>query len=1240
MQLIDGRPVYAATDLVGYLACEHRLGLERAALAGLVEKPVRKDPSIEIVAKRGLEHEARYLASLRAQGLRVVEIEKDGSRAAPLDGVAAGAPPVPPDAGRDLRAAQAETVAAMAAGADVVYQATFFDGTWRGHADFLHKRVHAEGEPDSAFGPWHYEVADTKLARHVKASAVLQVCSYVEQLARLQRRVPEFLYIVLGGSAHTRERLRVDDFMAYYRRMKADFEAAVGLTGMGRPVAFPPEGTYPEPVEHCEVCRWAPACRRRRRDDDHLSLVAWAARRQRDALVARGVPTRRALAALELPMRPALEGVGPETLTRLHLQARLQVASDGRTPPLFERLPLERDQDCAIIPDRGLLALPAPSPGDLFLDLEGDPYALDDGIDYLLGILEPAVPEDDERLAALPLPPGLAPRLAHAPKFHAFWSLDEAGRVTAAAERAAFERVVDFISARRAQDPGLHVYHYAPYEPTAFGRLAQRYATREEEVDQLLRDEVLVDLYRAVRQGIRAGVESYSIKRLEPLYGLDRAIDLRDAGSSIVAFESWLELGGDEAEAKGPQVLQEIADYNRDDVVSTLALRDWLEGQRAALERDVGAPLPRPVPPPEREEQDAPPEPTEAQALYARLTDGVPDDPAERARDPAGAGRWLLAQLMEWHRREDKAKWWRFFDLMELSDEQLLEEREPLAGLVPMGPPEVSPQGYGTWTFRFPEQEHDLEPGAEVHDPLLRRQKPSVTGTVADVDDVHGIIRLYRTRNQARLPLPTALVATGIIPTASLAQSLRETGRRVADHGIDAAGPDRAAARALLLRRPPRASGGPGTSLRREGESTLDAAVRLGLGLDGDVLAIQGPPGSGKSFTGAHMIVALVRAGKRVGVTSNSHKVIGNLLDAVAAADAKSRGPADRPVRIGQKPKSKAPPTSAHAEPVEGNGDVAARLRSGTLDVVGAVAWTWCVPAVADPEPVLDVLVVDEAGQMSLANVIACAPAARSIVLLGDPQQLDQPTQGSHPPGAARSALGHLLADPAGLEPDRATIAPHEGLFLDRTWRLHPDICAYTSQAFYEGRLDPVDGLERQAVTGGTVLSGTGMRLVGVAHEGNATASPEEAARVVELVREVLRAGASWIDMAGRRRDLRPEDLIVVAPYNDHVGEIEQALAAAGYPGVPVGTVDKFQGQERPVSIYAMGTSSPELAPRGLEFLYSSNRLNVATSRARAVAAVVCSPALLRVSCRTPHQMRLVNALCLAAEAATSPAPD
>ncbi len=1223
MQLIDGRPVFAATDLVGFLACKHRLALERAALHGLVAKPIRNDPSIDLIAKRGLEHEARYLADLRAQGRTVVEIEKDGSAVATPG--AAEEPPAPRDPGAELRAAAAQTVDAMRAGADVVYQATFFDGTWRGHADFLLRTDHRPGEPDSAFGAWHYEVADTKLARHVKASAILQVCSYVDQLTAIQGRQPEHLSIVLGGSARPTDRRRVDDFMAYYRRVKREFEEAVGAHGANAvPVAFPPTGSYPEPVEHCDVCRWAPQCRARRRADDDLSLVAGAAGRQRAALKARGVGTRRGLAGLELPMEPSLESVGKEALARVREQARIQVASEGAGRVLWELLPLDRGEDGEPVPLRGLLGLPAPSEGDLFLDLEGDPFALDDGVDYLFGILEPRLPEDDQRWSE--------PGAERAPKFHSIWSLDEDGHVTWASEKAAFEATVDLIMDRWARDPGLHVYHYAAYERTALGRLAQRHGTREEEVDRLLRGEVLVDLYRVVRQGLRAGVESYSIKKIEPLYALTREQDLKDAGSSIVAFETWLELGADTPVGDAAKILDGIAAYNRDDVLSNWRLRDWLEERRLDLEAREGRPFPRPL----AGDGKASVELTDLQRhvaeLMERLTEGVPADPAERASDPDANGRWLLAQLLGWHRREEKSSWWRYYDLARMNDEQLIDEREPIGGLVPVGEPRAEKKSQ-VWTLSFPAQEHKLGRETKVHDPRTRRD----AGEILRIDEVNLTLELKRGPSLAAVALPTALIPNDVVGTSEQQESLLRTGEWVADHGlvgpryVGPGEPDLRAARALLLRTPPgRDAGAP---LAAPGEAALQAAVRMSVRLDGCVLPIQGPPGAGKTYTGAHMIVELVAAGKTVGVVANSHKVIGNLLSATerAAQEAAKAGRPVRPIRIGQKPAQDAKPACPGATPLGSNAAVAAALRAGAIDVVGATAWAWSRSEMALPEPILDVLVVDEAGQMSLANVLACAPAARAIVLLGDPQQLDQPIQGSHPPGAERSALGHILGD-------RATIGPHEGLFLADTWRLHPDICSFTSAAFYEGRLRPREGLERQVVRGHGVLGGTGMRYVPVEHEGNDTDSEEEAQAVLAIVRSLLAGGPGWVTSDGEPRPIGLDDIVIVAPYNAHVGRIERAFAGAGLGDPFVGTVDRFQGQERPISIYAMGTSAPEDAPRGMEFLYSLNRLNVATSRARCVAAVVCSPALLRVACHTPRQMRLANGLCLAVEAAETAA--
>jgi predicted RecB family nuclease len=1232
MQLIDGAPVYSASDLVGFLACDHRFDLERAALAGLVAKPIRGDPTIELIQERGYEHERRYLEDLRAAGRTVVEIPRDGSSAGTRDG---------------LREAADLTVAAMRERADVVYQATFFDGAWRGHADFLLRVDHEPGRPPSAFGDWHYEVADTKLARHVKGGAVLQVCSYVEQLEQVQGLRPERLHVALGGSAHETITLRVDDYMAYFRRVKADFLAAVDA---GAP-AYPPSATYPEPVEHCDVCRWWAVCTDRRRADDDLSLVAGISARQRRAL--KDLPadeppgpisTRRGLAGLALPLGPQVAGGGAAALERVREQARLQVQGEDRGEMLWELLEPERARDPGadgqrpvtdrgrLVADRGFLVLPEPSPNDLFLDLEGDPFAFDDGIDYLFGVLDPANEEADPRWAA-------TPGSDRVPAFRSFWSRAADGTVTPAAEKAAFERTVDFLISRLDADPTLHVYHYAAYEKTALARLAQRHATREDEVDRLLKGRVLVDLYRVVRQGLRASVESYSIKRLEPLYGFARAVPLRDAGSSIVSFEVWLGRGATADGLVGDEILRGIEGYNRDDVVSTWRLRDWLEQRRVDLERRLGAEIPRPplqpeaVEPPELDGRAA-----EVAAVVGALTRDLDGRDIETVPDEDRAA-WLLAQLLGWHRRENKAFWWRYYELCGLTDAELVAEREPV-GMVTLDADlgTASRNGARLQRFRFPPQDHAAKAGRQVDDP--RTQKP--VGKVTEVDDVAGTVTVYRTSAELARGLPASLVPNEFVRTTVLEDSLLRIGRWVAEHGTPAAGisspdPEIRAARDLLLRHPPRIAGRlRGSPLRAAGETAPEAARRLAPALDATTLAIQGPPGSGKTHTGARMILDLVAAGKAVGVTANSHKVIGNVLDAVRDA-AREAG---RGVRIGQKPGEDGEPTHAGAQKLDKPGAIRAALARGALDVVGGTAWLWSTPEMAGS---VDVLLVDEAGQFSLANTVAVSPAGRSLVLLGDPQQLDQPLKGSHPPGAQRSALAHLLAGVPG-ETQQATMPPALGLFMERTWRLHPDICAYTSEVFYALQLEPIEGLERQALQPGRpsvqlatpALAGAGIRWLPVSHAGNDTDSPEEAAMIARLLGDLFDGanGARWTDREGEATPLLQQHVVVVAPYNAHVDRIADALRVAGLAGVRVGTVDKFQGQEAPLSIYAMGSSSPEDAPRGMEFLYSLNRLNVATSRARCVAVVVASPALVRVACRTPRQMQLANALCRLVEMA------
>ena len=413
------------------------------------------------------------------------------------------------------------------------------------------------------------------------------------------------------------------------------------------------------------------------------------------------------------------------------------------------------------------------------------------------------------------------------------------------------------------------------------------------------------------------------------------------------------------------------------------------------------------------------------------------------------------------------------------------------------------------------------------------------------------------------------------------------------------------AALALLRKRPPKfvnaADATPGNA--------AEAAVRSVLELDGEVLPIQGPPGTGKTRTGGHMICALVRAGKKVGVTANSHSVIRNLLDA-AVREAKRT---NLSLRCMQKVSGDSEDTEWPIIQTTDNDEVRDALSRGDASVAAGTAWLW---SREDLEGSVDVLFVDEAGQMSLANTLAAAPAAKNLVLLGDPQQLDQPSQGSHPEGTDVSALGHLLGE-------RLTMPEDLGLFLDRTWRLRPSICDFTSEAFYEDSLGPMPDLERHSLSGTGGLDDYGLYYLPVEHEGNQSASPEEADRVAALAQRLLAGGASWTNREGETRTLTKDDILIVSPYNAQLAELRRRL-----PDARIGTVDKFQGQEAPVVFYSMATSSAEDAPRGMDFLYSLNRLNVATSRAQCVTILVLNPRLFEPDCGTPHQMRLANALC------------
>ncbi|MFZ0798092.1 MAG: TM0106 family RecB-like putative nuclease [Terriglobales bacterium] len=1125
--------MFSATDIASFLACPHTVTLARAESTGNVTKPFFKDPAVELLQKLGIEHERRYLRNLTEKdGVAIVQIDVKGL----------------------WEHAVAETVRALREGVDAVYQATFLDEPWGGRSDFL-----VRTDAPSALGAWSYEVVETKLARSTKATALVQLCFYSDLLARIQGLEPQWMHIVLGGTSNP-ERFHVQRYVAYFRKVRDEFDQAWKLE----------TETYPEPTQHCEVCSWFPICDKRRRSDDHLSLVAGISRNQRKALVGRGVHTIADLAKLPLPPKPKIERIGKAALVRIREQARIQIQGREKGRVLYELIDDAEES-------KGLATLPLPSSADLFLDLEANPYVLDEGLEYLIGMVT------------------FSPTSGGSPIYECLWAL------TRSEEKKAFEKFIGKVMDMWRLNSDMHIYHYAPYEPTAIKRLAGRHGTCVDEVDELLRGGIFVDLFRAVRQGIRASVESYSIKSLEPLYDFTRTVALRDANVALQSFEAAMAIG--DGQEGSVDLLKTIEGYNRDDCRSALRLRDWLEERRKELEAKSGHVLPRPTAKSGEANEKLSARLQQVRALAARLLAPLPVEESEWTVEQHAC--WLLAQLLEWHRREEKSAWWEYFRLCELSNDELQEDRDALGGLAYVGAVDHIKRSV-IHRYSFPPQDHAIDRAHEVHDPSTGGS----AGAVIAIDERNRTIDLKRGAN-SNVPHPTALVPFDVVNATVLSDSLFRIASWVVDHGITGTGGFQAALGLLLRQRPSVLQGTAGTLIGDDGQLTEPANALVGqLPLQASVLPIQGPPGSGKTFTGGRMIVDLVKQGRRVGITAASHKVISTLLREVCSA---AKAASVRLTAV-QKANEGDACEDAAVVKVETNEDILNALTKGSAKVAAGSAWLWAREEMANS---VDVLFVDEAGQMSLANVLAASPSATSIVLLGDPQQLDQPQKGVHPPGADVSALGHLLNG-------RATIADDQGIFLTETRRLHPDVCAFTSEIFYEGRLvaRPENALQRLNAT--DPLGGTGLRFAPVAHSGNQNESPEEVEKVAAAMGALLKTGATWTNKNGETHALALEDILVVAPYNAQVAALIERLPT----GARVGTVDKFQGQEAPLVLYSMATSTPEDAPRGMEFLYSLNRLNVAVSRARCVAVIVASPALFQVQCKTPRQIELANAFC------------
>ncbi|UNK72607.1 bifunctional RecB family nuclease/DEAD/DEAH box helicase [Microbacterium sp. H1-D42] len=1046
-----------------------------------------------------------------------------------------------------LASVVADTERALSTEATVIFQAAFSTPEFVGFADFLLR---------DADGRWR--VQDSKLARTARATALMQLGAYVDQLDRLGIPRSDEVDLILGdGTISTH---RVDDLLPLFhvrrarlRALIADRDADAGATG--EPLAWGDDRGDLQ-ITACGRCA---TCDEQVIGHRDLLMVARMRPAQRQRLRAAGITTIDDLAMAS----DAPQGMNYDAFAALRAQARLQVG----VPVASDVPPFE------LISPNAIGLMPRPSHGDIFFDFEGDPLYTEPvadgenaqwGIDYLFGWTD------------------------NAEQYSALWAH------TFADEKQALLDFLEFVKLRRQTHPDLHIYHYAPYETSHLAAMAARHGVGEADVDRLLREGVFVDLYPIVLRSVRIGSRSYSIKKLEPLYMGEevRTSDVQKGDDSIVQYVQARGLIETGQQADGQRILDDLADYNRYDCVSTRRLRDWLIG----LAKQEGV-LPAPPDDPETAAYEPSPLSLALQAEALR---------AEH-EGRSGAEFRVAAAAIDYYPREAKSFWQGHFQRLReplsiwestrdvlridagassVDEDWGVGERQRsqtrvirLRGEIAPGST-ISAGGSPFALYAVPTPFAADAPSRVIH-------VPHAVEVIEVLDDGY-VVRERAIDGQIWDELPLALAPAAPPRVASQQQAIEEWAG-----AVHQAAPDfpRGAATDILRRIAPRTLSGAG--LPEAGDDTIDAIVRGILDLDDSYLAVQGPPGTGKTYTGSRVIARLVREhGFRIGVVAQSHAIVENLLERVVADGVPA-------TQVAKAPKD--PDAAAPSYTVIRKDGMAGFLAEHPLGgaVVGGTAWDFSNTRRVDRRG-LDLLVIDEAGQFSLASTIAVAAGAKRLLLLGDPQQLPQVSQGVHPEPVDTSALGWVMDG-------SSVIDPAYGYFLAQSWRMHPAVAAPVSHLAYAGRLASAAGAETRVVDG----IAPGLHVVSVRHRGNATQSPEEAEEVVRIVRDLI--GREYVDGMedAAPRPLEQADIIVVAPYNAQKQLIHEQLMAAGYGGVAVGTVDNFQGKEAVVSITSLAASSGRDAPRGPEFLLLQNRLNVAISRAMSVAYLVHSPALL-----------------------------
>lgn len=1051
---------------------------------------------------------------------------------------------------KDFKSRFEETVNAMKDGYEVIRGGVLKSEEWFGETDFLIKE-----NKKSKLGDYSYIVHETKNTNKTKIDHVIQAGVYSSMLEEIQNLKPYYFSIVL--KEFKIDEIKYEKIKNYVKFTKDKYEKFL-LNDL--------DNAKPEKCQHCNICDWIEVCEKIWNEQDDLNQLCNINKSQKNKLKASGIDTIKKLSEKKEDFE--IKNLNPDVFRRLNISAKLRQDAKNSGKSKFKI-----NEDYLNI-KKGFNLLPEPKEGDLFFDIESvQDHVHTGGLEYLFGIyyIEKGKPV-----------------------FKALWAHD------LEEEKKNLINFYKFTEIHFKKYPEAKIYHYASYEITAFRKLVAKHNICSDIYDRYLRTGRFVDLFAIVKNAIFTSEKSYSIKNLETHYEFVREGDIQKGDVSEDYYAEWKETGVQ-------SLLDDIEFYNKQDCHSTFAIREWLVKIRPEACKWYT--------------------PAVTQKDYEKKTWEIDNEKyiesiASKKNKFPNLSK-TLTDIVGFYRRDQRPEYRLYFERKNKTNEELIEDTESVGDmrLIKIQEPEGKQKGH-TYLYKYPEQEFKIGVGSKVDNASPFTDESDRAGTVTEIDYENRIIKLLKQKKNGENHLPKIL---SIVPPQPIGISeLEKANNRYFDSILGVRQEEYLATNDILNKSIPRVKGKkPGDKLIETNDFSKEIPSVL-KNLDNSYMFIQGPPGTGKTTQASNAIIELIKLKKKVGIVAHSHKVVVNLLSKVDALGQKNnlnfkglkRGNKDKEESIYDGTLIK---TFFTDQIRKGSGKNLTKidlleqyLKDDDILLFSGTKYHFAKETYNNNK--LDYIFVDEAGQLTTADIIAIGTAAKNIVLIGDQMQLPQPSSADHPGDSGKSILEYLLED-------KDTVDEDKGIFLNNSFRMHPDINNFISDSFYDGRLNCDDQTSKRSLKleAKTKLNCPGINYIQAIHNDFSQRNEVEGEIVNKIYKDLI--GKNFQDYDGKQRKISSEDILVISPYNVQVNYLKSILPE----GARVGTIDKFQGQEAPITMISMATSDGENIPRGLDFLFNRNRLNVAISRSQLMSIIIFNPDLLLANARKVEDIYLIE---------------